>query len=112
MLLEKWKMNKKQLIILLCIGILLVVIAIPTQEQTQIMKQSSDLESRLEMILSQIEGSGDVQVMITTDEEEKVQGIAVSAQGGDKPVIVKEITDVVQALFDIETHKIKVIKGK
>jgi len=111
MLLEKGKMNKQQLIILLCIGILLLVIAIPTREISGNVRESSGIEERLEGILSQIEGIGEVHVMITVNEEERVQGIAVSAQSGDKPIIAKEIVEVVKALFDVETHKIKVIKG-
>ena len=111
MLWEKWKTNRKQLGILLCIGILLIVIAIPSEKQTQITKQSNDLESRLEGILSQIEHIGEVHVMITMDDEDEVQGIAVAAEGGDRAVVAKEIVEVVRALFDIESHKIKVIKG-
>ncbi len=107
---EKWKMNKQQLVILLCLGILLLVIAIPTEEAED-ERQSSSLEERLEKILSEIEGIGEVHVMITLDDKENVQGIAVSAQNGDQSVIEKEIVEVVRALFDIETHKIKVIKG-
>lgn len=108
---EKWKLNKQQLLILLCIGMLLLVIAVPTKDSAAAMSYGNDLESRLERILSQIEGIGKVQVMITMNEEEQVQGIAVSAQGGDRSTIAKEIVEVVRALFDIETHKIKVIKG-
>ena len=105
MLWEKWKMNKRQLVILFCIGILLIIIAIPAEQQ------ADGLEGRLEKILSQIEKIGEVHVMITTDENKEVQGIAVAAEGGDKAVVAKEIVEVLRALFDIETHKIKVIKG-
>ena len=111
MLWEKWKINKQQILICLCIGILLIVIAVPTKETSPAAKQGNDLETRLEQILSQIEEIGEVHVMITVDEDEQVQGIAVSAQAGDRAVVAKEIVEVVQALFDIETHKIKVIKG-
>lgn len=111
MLWEKWKINKQQILILLCVGILLLVIAVPTKETAQHTFQSNDLETRLEKILSRIEGIGEVHVMITMDEEDMVQGIAVSAQRGDRATIAKEIVEVVRALFDIEMHKIKVIKG-
>ena len=111
MLWEKWKVNRQQVLILLCIGILLMIIAIPTTENTSVTKQGSDLEKRLENILSQIEGIGEVHVMISMDGNEIVQGIAVSAQGGNQSTVEREIVEVVQALFDIETHKIKVIKG-
>lgn len=40
----------------------------------------------------------------------RVEGVTVLAQGGGSPVIQKNITDVMQALFGIEAHKIKVAK--
>ena len=40
----------------------------------------------------------------------QVEGVTVLAQGGDSPVLKKNITEVIEALFDIEPHKIKVAK--
>ena len=39
-------------------------------------------------------------------------GITVVAQGGGNAVIQKNISDVLEALFHIEAHKIKVVKMK
>lgn len=39
-----------------------------------------------------------------------VEGVVVVAQGGDEPVTVQNITEAVQALFNVDTHKIKVMK--
>ena len=39
-----------------------------------------------------------------------MEGVTVLAQGGDSPVLKKNITEVIEALFDIEPHKIKVAK--
>ena len=39
-----------------------------------------------------------------------IEGILVVADGGNNPVVVKNIIDAVQALFPVETHKIKVMK--
>ena len=39
-----------------------------------------------------------------------VEGVTVLAQGGDLPAVQKNITDVIEALFGIEAHKIKVAK--
>ena len=72
--------KKQQLFLLLLVGILLVVIAIPTPEQkespekedcaerledTDLDSYRASLERELEEILAQTEGVGDVQVMIT-----------------------------------------------
>ena len=40
-----------------------------------------------------------------------VEGVVVVAEGGDDPVAVQNITEAVQALFEIDTHKIKVMKS-
>ena len=39
-----------------------------------------------------------------------VEGVTVLAQGGDSWAVKKNITDVIEALFGIEAHKIKVAK--
>ena len=48
---------------------------------------------------------------ISKEKSPLVSGVVVIAQGGDNAVVVRNITEAVQALFDIDTHKIKVIKG-
>lgn len=40
----------------------------------------------------------------------QIEGVIVSAQGGDNQKINKNITEAIQALFGIDIHKIKVIK--
>lgn len=40
----------------------------------------------------------------------KVEGVLVIAEGGDNAVVVKNITESVQALFGIESHKIRIVK--
>lgn len=44
--------------------------------------------------------------------EPSIEGVTVVAQGGGNAVIQKNITEVIQALFGIEAHKIKVVKMK
>ena len=40
----------------------------------------------------------------------KVEGVVILAEGGNQAVVVKNITEAVQALFGIETHKIRIGK--
>lgn len=40
-----------------------------------------------------------------------VEGVIVVAQGADNAVVVKELTEAVQALFSVDTHKIRIMKG-
>lgn len=56
-------------------------------------------------------GAGGEQTPYVTKElRPKVEGVVVIAGGGDNPVVIKNITEAVQALFGVETHKIKVMK--
>lgn len=41
-----------------------------------------------------------------------VEGVSVVAEGGDNALVQKNISEVIQALFGIEEHKIKVVKMK
>ena len=107
--LGKW--NKNHLLVFLLIGILLMVIAIPTGENQIRDEENTELEKRLEAILEGMEGVGNVNVMITLQEDDAVEGVAIFAEGGDDAVTVRNITEVVQALFHVDSHKIKVIKG-
>ena len=109
--------KKNQWLILLLVGILLVVIAIPTKSETEEKSvvdsknwSTSETEQRLENILSQMQGIGEVHVMITYKQENEVEGVVVVAGGGEQGVTVQKITEVVRALFDVDSHKIKVIE--
>ncbi len=42
----------------------------------------------------------------------RVLGVSVVAQGGDREEVQKNISEMIQALFGIEEHKIKVVKMK
>lgn len=116
--LSKFLPKKNQWLIVLLIGILLVVIAIPTNPdssaETEVRYETedinaTDLESRLENLLTNMQGVGKVQVMMTFQEDDTVEGIVVLAEGAGNAVVVRNITEVVQALFDVDAHKIKVI---
>lgn len=56
------------------------------------------------------EGNRTPYISRTTQPE--IEGVTVVAQGGGDALIQKNITEVIQALFDIEAHKIKVVKMK
>lgn len=47
---------------------------------------------------------------VTKELSPKVEGVVVIAEGGDEGVVVQNITEAVQALFGVDTHKIKVMK--
>ena len=42
--------------------------------------------------------------------EPEIAGVLIVAEGGGDPVTVNNITEAVMSLFDIDAHKIKVMK--
>lgn len=83
------------------------------------------LENRLLTVLRSVEGIGEMEVMITLKSSEEqigeknevkktimpeIEGVVIACTGGDSAVVVEEITEAVQALFSVQSHKIKVLK--
>ena len=185
--LEKLRhMRKDQLLIFFLVGVLLLVIALPsgTKEKEKDSRHSEIdgeeavgpqaeeqdyaryLERRLEETLSQLDGAGNVRVMVTlqssaqkivekdtqgerdaiTEEDSqggrrtsentshqettvyegmgeksqepyvskeltpRVEGVVVLAEGGENALVKRNITEAIQALFGIDTHKIRIMK--
>ena len=83
---------------MLLVGILLIVIAIPTKDNTNqdyiTNGNNTNMEIRLKNLLEQIKGVGEVHVMVTY-QDEMVEGVVVVAEGGGNAIIVKNITEVV-----------------
>lgn len=100
--------KKKEWVVLLLIGVLLMVIAIPTKQQET---TGTSMEQKLEDTLEKIEGVGPVHVMLTYREGEQLEGIVVLCERANQPIIVRNITEVIQALFEVDAHKIKVIES-
>ena len=85
------------------IGVLLAVAAMPVSskqqkkntagEQSEDM-QKSVLEEKLEAFL------------------ENTEGVLISAEGGGNPVVVQNIQEAVMALFQVDAHRIRIMKMK
>ena len=130
------RLNKEKLIFLFCAGMLLFVLALPTENKTGIEAANPSvgdqknetagsyeevLEFRVRNILQGVEGVGEVDVMVSVngertvsmfDEEpsQEVLGIIISADGGGSSVVKAEISEAMEALFGLPSHKIKVLK--
>ena len=178
---KKKQISKSDWLIIALAGVLILIILLPTKGKTEEAKEtkekqteavtdtvtdtSTSLELQLESILSQVDGVGEVKVMITykdsgtqviekdsdttnntseetdsgggsriTQENNKqettvydelengstpfvskelkpeIEGILVVAQGGDKTLVKQNISEAVLALFQVEAHRIKIVK--
>ncbi|MBU5480852.1 hypothetical protein [Blautia sp. MSJ-19] len=89
-------------------------------ESTAAAETKTELEGKLETLLEHAEGVGRVKVMLMTDGgqglydsgETQVTGVLIVAEGADNSVTVQKIQQAVMALFQIEAHKIKIMKMK
>lgn len=68
--------------------------------------------SREETTVYEKDGNGSEVPYVVSENYPEIRGVLVVAQGGDQPVIVQEIQEAVMALFDVDAHKIKVMKMK
>lgn len=134
-----FKKNDKisKLIMVVCVGVLLLVVVVPTKknsmsyteidnkEQTNsIEEETAYYESRLKTILENTYGANTMDVMIhmtekadnnlfygDTKEKLVVDGVLVVAQVKDLQA-VSDITFAVCALFDLPAHKVAVMIKK
>lgn len=79
----------------------------------------TETEERLTYLLSGMEGVGSVRLMIQggstavgKGNAESVYGIVVLAEGATNDDMKRKITEIVQALFPVEAHRIRVGKLK
>ena len=147
---KKW--GKEKWLAVLLLGLLLLVTAIPakkpasqtasetvessarsgygssygsTNAAARTLSEKAALEQQLEELLLQVEGIGQVRVMLmlkdlsdsvtsfsSQNPSISIQGVLIVAQGGDNSVTVRNIQEAVMALFQVEAHKIKVMKMK
>ena len=69
-------------------------------------ESATDEENRLKNILSKIDGVGKVDVMIAP----KNTGVVIVTEAAGNPVVEENIYESVLVLYDIEMHKIKIVK--
>jgi stage III sporulation protein AG len=116
------KHSKTDWLIFILLGVLVLIVAVPTgsaEEKTENAVVQSEEETypdsvqeQLAAILTRMEGVGKVRVMITFSDEKQlaVSGVVVVAEGGDSPQVQTKIRDAVMSLFDVEAHKVIVVK--
>jgi stage III sporulation protein AG len=104
------------------LGVLVLIIAVPTgstEKNTESAAQTGgeeaypdSVQEQLAAILARMEGVGKVRVMISFSDEKQLEaeGVVVVAEGGDSPQVQEKIRDAVMSLFDVEAHKVIVVK--
>ena len=100
-------------------GLLLAVTAMPVSDNKSENSTSGSssqtaeklqLEEKLENLLGNVEEK-EIQGFYDSGIQQ-VTGVLVCAQGGGDPVVVQNIQEAVMALFQVDAHKIKIMKMK
>lgn len=103
----------KAIIILIIAAVVLLSFDVFTQNRDgrrQIVDEDGGVEAELCMILSDIDGVGEVDVMLQYDEDEKVSGVIVTAQGAGDPVVKNNVIQAVMALFNLSATSVEVLE--
>ena len=72
-------------------------------------RTSNDISSDKTSVYEQ-NSDGSQSPYVSKELSPEIEGVVVIADGGDNAVVVKNITEAVQALFGVEAHKIKIMK--
>ena len=96
-----------------------------TTSQTTVTGYVDDMETRLEQILSQIQGAGNVKVMLTLDMANatvkdnvietssfpSIKGVVIVASGVQNTYVKMNILKAVQAVIDISSGSIEILSS-
>ncbi len=135
---DLWSRLKKNLTpglaAMLVVGILLMVMSCETEKTSQTETKASQLgysqtgktneaeealqspddeselisyyEKKLKELLESMEGVGKAQVMLSPD----LTGVCILCEGADDPAVRLEITAMLEAVFQIQAHKVQIMK--
>ncbi len=108
------KQSLLRLITVLLIGsVLILALNIMTagkDGRKQIIDMDGGSEERLCSVLSGIKGVGEVDAIIEYDDNNKVVGVIVTAEGGSDPVVANNLTNGVATLYNIPVSSVIVFE--
>lgn len=119
-MLEKWKNDPekrekimKAAAVVIILAVLFLSVDIFTQNRDgrrQIIDSDGGTETELCSILSDIDGAGNVDVMLQYGEKDQVSGVIVTAEGAGNPVVKNNLIKAVMAVFDISSANVEVFE--
>ncbi len=96
-------------------AVLLVAFDVLTQDRDsrrQIIDDNGGSEMTLSEILTDIDGVGEVDVMIRQGEDNGISGVIITAEGAGDPVIRDNITRAVAAVYNIPASNVVVFEKR
>ncbi len=121
-MLEKFKSNSnirekglKIIAFLIIVTVILLSFDVFTQSKDgrkQIIDEDGGTEAELCSILSDIDGVGEVSVMLQHDDDDNITGVIVTATGAGDPVVKNDLINAVMAVFNIQANSVEVFEKK
>lgn len=99
--------NNAKYVILILVGI--VVLVLPSVGEAG---KNKDIEAELKNILEMVEGVGDLDVMVSFDENNVVKGAIIVAEGAENSIIKKMLQDSAVSVLNLPEHKVRVLTKK
>lgn len=96
-------------------AVMLVAFDVLTQDRDsrrQIIDDDGGTEMTLSEILTDIDGVGEVDVMIRQGEDNGISGVIITAEGAGNPVIKENITRAVAAVYNIPASNVVVFEKR
>lgn len=106
-------------IAIILVFLLIVIYFLFVKKDTSIQTKDESLSTQISQILSNIEGVGKCQVLITYVDEvnvlsdkntNNVQGVVVVCEGANNVKVVEDIVTAIRALLNVSSFNIKVYK--
>ncbi len=95
------------------VGTVQVMLTLRASNEKVTLKDNSSREDTQEEETVLIEDSDrNSSPYVVQEKEPELEGVVIVCDGGDDTQIKREITEAVSALFQIESHKIKIMKSK
>lgn len=100
--------TKYKYVFLLIVGILCVLLSVGGTKDTT----DTSLEKKLKNTLEMAEGVGDVDVMLTFDEKNQVEGAIIVAEGAENTNVKKTLHDSAVAVLNLPDYKVQILIKK
>lgn len=95
------------------VGDVTVMLTLKSSTEKIIEKDISQRENtREQTTVYEENNSGEQSPYVSKEITPEIAGVVVIAQGGGSAVTIQNITEAIQALFNVDTHKIKIMKLK
>lgn len=101
----------KIIAVLIIISVALLSLDVFSQSKDgrkQIIDEDGGTEEALCRILEDIKGVGKVDVMLQQNEEERISGVIITAEGAGNPVVRNDLVNAARAVFNIPASNVMV----